>query len=136
MGMIDIALPAANTRYNGNTSPITPYIIADKAEPPTEAEEIKPIIAPLFFSGSASISDALNMALPAVLRKAPMKANMHIVTNSDCHIIKEKVREELSEHGISHATLELETVGEHCHENDCNAHLNVNSGHAHHHHHH
>jgi galactitol-specific phosphotransferase system IIB component len=63
-------------------------------------------------------------------------ATMHIVTNSDCHIIKEKVREELSEHGISHATLELETVGEHCHENDCNAHLNVNSGHAHHHHHH
>lgn len=82
MGMRDIALPAANTKYNGNTSPITPYIIADKAEPPTEAEEIKPIIAPLFFSGSASISDALNMALPAVLRKAPMKANMHIVTNS------------------------------------------------------
>jgi cobalt-zinc-cadmium efflux system protein len=63
-------------------------------------------------------------------------ATMHIVTNSDCHIIKEKVREELSEHGISHATLELETVGEHCHENDCNAHLNVNSGHANHQHHH
>ena len=63
-------------------------------------------------------------------------ATMHVVTNSDSHIIKEKVREELTEHGISHATLELEAVGEHCHENDCSAHLNVNSGHAHHHHHH
>ena len=63
-------------------------------------------------------------------------ATMHIVTNEDSHKIKEKVREELSEHGISHATLELESVGEHCHENDCSAHLNVNSGHSHHHHHH
>ncbi len=63
-------------------------------------------------------------------------ATMHIVTNEEGHRIKEKVREELSEHGISHATLELEAVGEHCHENDCNAHLNVNSGHSHHHHHH
>ncbi len=63
-------------------------------------------------------------------------ATMHIVTNSDGHYIKAQVREELLEHGISHATLELETVGEHCHENDCNAHLNVNSGHSHHHHHH
>ena len=63
-------------------------------------------------------------------------ATMQVVTNSDSHIIKEKVREELTEHGISHATLELEAVGEHCHENDCSAHLNVNSGHAHHHHHH
>ena len=63
-------------------------------------------------------------------------ATMHVVTNCDAHEIKEKVREELSEHGISHATLELEAVGEHCHENDCSAHLNVNSGHSHHHHHH
>jgi cobalt-zinc-cadmium efflux system protein len=63
-------------------------------------------------------------------------ATMHVVTNCNAHEIKEKVREELSEHGISHATLELEAVGEHCHENDCSAHLNVNSGHSHHHHHH
>lgn len=63
-------------------------------------------------------------------------ATMHIVTNEDGHKIKEKVREKLTEHGISHATLELEAVGEHCHENDCKAHLNVKSGHAHHHHHH
>lgn len=63
-------------------------------------------------------------------------ATMHVVTNCGAHEIKEKVRAELYEHGISHVTLELEAVGEHCHENDCNAHLNVKSGHAHHHHHH
>ena len=63
-------------------------------------------------------------------------ATMHIVTNGDFHAVKEKVREELKEHGISHATLELEAVGEHCHENDCSAHLNTGSGHSHHHHHH
>ena len=63
-------------------------------------------------------------------------ATMHIVTNCDGHIIKEEVREELLEHGINHVTLELETVGEHCLENDCGAHLIANLGNLHHHHHH
>lgn len=63
-------------------------------------------------------------------------ATMHIVTNSDSHQIKEKVRYELKEHGIGHSTLELEMEGEHCHEEHC--HVDVNtaaSGHHHHHHH-
>ena len=34
-------------------------------------------------------------------------ATMHIVTNEDSHLIKDKVREELMEHGIAHSTLEL-----------------------------
>lgn len=60
-------------------------------------------------------------------------ATMHIVTNSDSHKIKEKVREELSEHGICHATLELEKIGEHCEAKHCH----TNSvAHSHHHHHH
>lgn len=46
-------------------------------------------------------------------------ATMHIVTNADACIIKEKIREELSEHGICHATLELETEEEHCGEKQC-----------------
>ena len=62
-------------------------------------------------------------------------ATMHVVTDSEAHEIKEKVRAELYEHGISHVTLELEAVGEHCHEKDCKAHLNINTGHSHHHHH-
>ena len=63
-------------------------------------------------------------------------ATMHIVTNEDNHAIKHKVRDELSEHGIVHATLELEVEGEHCHERDCNVEINVGGGHHHHHHHH
>ena len=64
-------------------------------------------------------------------------ATMHIVTNSDSHQIKEKVREELQEHGIIHATLELETSDEHCHETYCHVEVSkTSSGHHHHHHHH
>ena len=62
-------------------------------------------------------------------------ATMHIVTNADAHEIKEKIREELREHGIGHATLELETEGEHCHETHCHVEAEP-SGHHHHHHHH
>ncbi len=62
-------------------------------------------------------------------------ATMHIVTNASPHEIKEKVREELREHGISHATLELEAEGEHCHEEACRVEFAAHTGHHHHHHH-
>ncbi len=61
-------------------------------------------------------------------------ATMHIVTDSDSHKIKETVREELREHGINHATLELETKDEHCHEQNCSVEFKAHSGHHHHHH--
>ncbi|MBR3836322.1 MAG: cation transporter [Clostridia bacterium] len=61
-------------------------------------------------------------------------ATMHIVTNEDTHTIKERVREELHEHGICHATLELETEDEHCHEQSCQAVTQSNNHHCHHHH--
>ncbi len=61
-------------------------------------------------------------------------ATMHIVTDADHHEIKEKVREELSEHGIGHATLELEAAGEHCHEEHCHVEFEAETGHHHHHH--
>ncbi len=61
-------------------------------------------------------------------------ATLHVVTAADPHHIKEAVREELAEHGIGHATLELEAEGEHCHEMHC--HPTVSHGDAHHHHHH
>ncbi len=60
-------------------------------------------------------------------------ATMHIVTNSDSLEIKEKIRNELSEHGICHVTLELESEGEHCHEELCKVEFEVNTGHHHHH---
>jgi len=60
-------------------------------------------------------------------------ATMHLVTNAGAHDIKERVREELREHGIAHATLELESEGEHCHEACCHVEFNEHSGHHHHH---
>lgn len=63
-------------------------------------------------------------------------ATMHVVTNGDAHEIKELIREELQEHGIGHATLELEAEGEHCHEPHCHVEPATSSGHHHHHHHH
>ncbi|MBR5614059.1 MAG: cation transporter [Clostridia bacterium] len=59
-------------------------------------------------------------------------ATMHIVTNKDAHEIKHLVREELSEHGVCHATLELEAEGEHCHEECCHTEVKEASGHHHH----
>ena len=61
---------------------------------------------------------------------------MHVVTSADPHEIKHKIREELQEHGVGHATLELETENEHCHEKDCHIEFNTHSHHHHHHHHH
>ena len=62
-------------------------------------------------------------------------ATLHVVSDGDAHHIKEAVREELAEHGIAHATLELEAPGEHCHEETCNPQIHE-GGHGHHHHHH
>ena len=62
-------------------------------------------------------------------------ATLHVVAEGDSHKIKEAVREELAEHGIAHATLELEAPGEHCHEETCNPKVQE-GGHGHHHHHH
>lgn len=61
-------------------------------------------------------------------------ATMHIVADENSHTIKDKIREELKEHGIGHATLEIENKDEHCHEEHC--HIEHNPGSAHHHHHH
>ncbi len=58
-------------------------------------------------------------------------ATMHVVTNGDTKEIKEKVREELYEHGVVHSTLEFEEENEEC-ETVCR----VQKTHPHHHHHH
>ena len=63
-------------------------------------------------------------------------ATMHVVTDGDAHKIKDNIREELREHGICHATLELESENEHCHEENCHIHYENTSGHHYHHHHH
>ncbi|MBR2417515.1 MAG: cation transporter [Clostridia bacterium] len=60
---------------------------------------------------------------------------LHVVAKGEHHEIKHKVREELIEHGISHATIELEDENEHCHERECHIRPSE-AGHHHHHHHH
>ncbi len=64
-------------------------------------------------------------------------ATMHVVYSGDGHKIKHAIREELMEHGIGHATLELEDEGEHCHEESCCIDFEASEhGHHHHGHHH
>ena len=62
-------------------------------------------------------------------------ATMHVVAKGKPHVIKDKVRQELLEYGIAHATLELEAEGEHCHDEHCHVEFSAPSGHHHHHHH-
>ena len=63
-------------------------------------------------------------------------ATMHVVTDEDPHLMKERIREELHEHDITHATLELERPDEHCHDRDCQVRCQQPAQHQHHHHHH
>lgn len=62
-------------------------------------------------------------------------ATMHVVTNISGHDIKDKIREELSEHGINHVTIELEEKGEKCYNSECKIDTSITSEHHHHHHH-
>ena len=59
-------------------------------------------------------------------------ATMHVVVKGDTHTIKHNIRGELKEHGIGHATLEIETEGEHCYEEHCNVDVASSAGHHHH----
>lgn len=61
-------------------------------------------------------------------------ATMHIVTNGDPLTVKKAVKEELHEHGIVHATLELEHENEHCEETHCHTHTACGHHHGYHHH--
>ena len=63
-------------------------------------------------------------------------ATMHIVSSGDYAAVKQSVREELKEHNIRHATLELEGADEHCHSQSCCVEMSDTHAHHHHHHHH
>ncbi len=59
-------------------------------------------------------------------------ATMHIVSND--YSIKKEIREELKEHGINHATIEIENEDEQCEHRECKIENQVShSGHHHHH---
>ena len=54
-------------------------------------------------------------------------ATMHVVANKYDKPLKHLIKEELKEHGISHATLEFESYGEECDSKDCT----IEGSHAH-----
>ena len=58
-------------------------------------------------------------------------ATMHIVAKNEPEEIKKKARAELSEHGIFHATLEMETENESCAYRSCHIDHNACSKHHH-----
>lgn len=60
-------------------------------------------------------------------------ATMHIVVDGDYKQIKDKIKEELEEHGIAHTTIEFEGEDEKCKSEKCEV---KKSSHSHHHHHH
>ena len=62
-------------------------------------------------------------------------ATLHAVVEGDPAAVKAAIRGELAEHGITHATIETETVGEECGEVECHVAATKDSGHHNHHHH-
>lgn len=63
-------------------------------------------------------------------------ATLHVVSDSDFSVVKERVKEELAEHGIIHSTVECEKTDEICHDEQCKSVSHSHSHHHHHHHHH
>lgn len=61
-------------------------------------------------------------------------ATMHVVLDKDDKSIKHKIREKLMEHGISHVTIEIESIDEKCLESCCEV-KKINGKKNHHHHH-
>lgn len=62
-------------------------------------------------------------------------ATMHVVVDKDNKNVKEEIREELEEHGISHVTIELENKNEKCSDKKCKVKHESTDKHHHHHHH-
>ena len=63
-------------------------------------------------------------------------STMHIVTEEkNIKELKNKIREEMSELGISHTTIEIEDKDDNCEEKECEIKINNEEIHHHHHHH-
>ena len=63
-------------------------------------------------------------------------ATLHVVSDGALSDIKNAVREELAEHGITHSTIEIERSDEHCENHECESRPAHHHRHHHHHHHH
>ncbi len=62
-------------------------------------------------------------------------ATLHVVTDADFCIVKNKIKEVLAQHKISHSTVECEKSNEECAHTHCNVGEHTHN-HSHHHHHH
>lgn len=61
-------------------------------------------------------------------------STMHIVTEEkNIKELKNKIREEMREHGISHTTIEIENKNDDCNEKECEIKNNTDINHKHHH---
>ena len=60
-------------------------------------------------------------------------ATLHAVTDGNIQKIKDEIRKELSEHGISHVTIESEESTDVCKEKSCSIEVNTHKAHSHHH---
>lgn len=60
-------------------------------------------------------------------------ATLHAVTDGNIQKIKDEIRKELSEHGISHVTIESEASTDVCKEKSCSIEVNTHKAHSHHH---
>ena len=62
-------------------------------------------------------------------------STMHVVTDEkNTKELKNKIREEMNEHGICHTTIEIEDKDDICDEKECEIKVNNEIGHHHHHH--
>ena len=62
-------------------------------------------------------------------------STMHVVTDEkNIKELKNKIREEMNEHGICHTTIEIEDRDYNCDEKECEIKVNNEIGHHHHHH--
>lgn len=60
-------------------------------------------------------------------------ASLHIVTDSEPYVIKEKVREILNQNRITHITIEIEKSSEQCTDKNCQLNYQSCAGHSHYH---
>ena len=60
-------------------------------------------------------------------------ATLHAVTDGNIQKIKDEIRKELSEHGISHVTIESEASTDVCKEKSCSIEVSTHKAHSHHH---
>lgn len=68
------------------------------------------------------------------LDEANKYATMHVITDvKDVVKLKNSIREEMSEHGITHVTIEIEDSKTKCEDEHCHVDESVSTGHTHHH---